>query len=151
MLLFIALIIAMIMSPNLMTKRFNQSTLVNLQEWWTNGAPKQHDQAIPGELMKQWFGSSDAIDRECRYVFACKFPDIAQDLRVGLNDRQKYAEAAEDAVSQNVSEIMRVVNSPQEAVGAVLLLDQIPRNIFRGSAAQTVCACVYFRSYHRGR
>lgn len=44
----------------------------------------------------------------------------------------------EEAGLMSPDEIDKIVKSKEEAVGAVLLLDQIPRNIFRGKEAAKV-------------
>jgi uncharacterized protein (DUF924 family) len=38
----------------------------------------------------------------------------------------------------SVGEIEKVVESPEDAVAAVILLDQLPRNMFRGKEAAKV-------------
>lgn len=56
----------------------------------------------------------------------------------GLTKREKYASAVKEAEGLSPEEVGRIVQTPEEAVGAVLLLDQIPRNIFRGTEAAKV-------------
>jgi uncharacterized protein (DUF924 family) len=58
--------------------------------------------------------------------------------RIELISRDKYASAVTEAGGLSPDELGKIVQTPEEAVGAVLLLDQIPRNIFRGREAAKV-------------
>jgi uncharacterized protein (DUF924 family) len=49
--------------------------------------------------------------------------------------RKDYGEAVEEASSMSIEEIDKVVESREDAVAAVVLLDQLPRNMFRGKEA----------------
>lgn len=51
---------------------------------------------------------------------------------------ERYAAAAKSAVELSVSEIRQIAKEPMEEVAAVILLDQIPRNIYRGKEAKQV-------------
>lgn len=55
-----------------------------------------------------------------------------------LTCRTNYANAAQAALGMSVADIRRVAQEPLEEVAAVILLDQIPRNVFRGMEARKV-------------
>jgi uncharacterized protein (DUF924 family) len=55
-----------------------------------------------------------------------------------LTGSERYAAAAKSAVELSVSEIRQIAKEPMEEVAAVILLDQIPRNIYRGKEAKQV-------------
>lgn len=55
-----------------------------------------------------------------------------------LMSRKYYGPAVEEASSMSVEEIDQVVESREDAVAAVVLLDQLPRNMFRGKKAAKV-------------
>lgn len=55
-----------------------------------------------------------------------------------LNRRTAYLPALQDAERMSVDEIRKVATSSDEEVAAVILLDQIPRNVFRGLEAHKV-------------
>ena len=54
------------------------------------------------------------------------------------DSRKQYGPAAESALVMSVAEIRGIAKEPMEEVAAVILLDQIPRNIYRGSEAKKV-------------
>lgn len=61
-----------------------------------------------------------------------------------LNEpRDKYGPAMREAGQMSTEEIDKYAQSPEDAVAVVLLLDQIPRNIFRESEASEVSMYVY--------
>lgn len=55
-----------------------------------------------------------------------------------LTSRKEYGPAVEEASNMSVEEIDQVVESREDAVAAVVLLDQLPRNMFRGKEAAKV-------------
>ena len=55
-----------------------------------------------------------------------------------LTSRKEYGPAVEEASTMSVEEIDQVVESREDAVAAVVLLDQLPRNMFRGKEATKV-------------
>lgn len=59
-------------------------------------------------------------------------------LRNGTEGRKEYGDAVEEASTMTVKDIQSVVNSKEDAVAAVVLLDQLPRNMFRGMEAAKV-------------
>jgi uncharacterized protein (DUF924 family) len=66
-------------------------------------------QAERGKAHKRWFEKSEAFDREVRERFLAS-----------------YQEAA-------AGELLRVRENPNECLALILLLDQFPRNMFRGT------------------
>jgi hypothetical protein len=55
-----------------------------------------------------------------------------------LMGRKEYGAAVEEASKMTVKEIDNIVESKEDAVAAVVLLDQLPRNMFRGMEAAKV-------------
>lgn len=53
--------------------------------------------------------------------------------------RSEYGSAVEAARSMRVDEIEAIIETPQDALSAIVLLDQMPRNIFRGPETGQVC------------
>jgi len=62
-----------------------------------------------------------------------------------LMSRKEYGAAVEEASKTTVKEIDSIVESKEDAVAAVVLLDQLPRNMFRGMEAAKVFHLVYRR------
>jgi uncharacterized protein (DUF924 family) len=56
--------------------------------------------------------------------------------------RKEYGHAVEEASKMTAKEIGNIVESKEDAVAAVVLLDQLPRNMFRGMEAAKVCRLV---------
>ena len=56
-----------------------------------------------------------------------------------VDGRKEYGDAVEEASKMTVKEIDSIVESREDAVAAVVLLDQLPRNMFRGIEAAKVC------------
>lgn len=56
----------------------------------------------------------------------------------GSDRRKEYGPAAEAALQLSIAEIRQIAQEPIEEVAAVILLDQIPRNIYRGKDAHKV-------------
>jgi uncharacterized protein (DUF924 family) len=52
--------------------------------------------------------------------------------------RKEYGAAVEEASKMTVKDIDNIVESKEDAVAAVVLLDQLPRNMFRGMEAAKV-------------
>ncbi|KAI9633777.1 uncharacterized protein MKK02DRAFT_38436 [Dioszegia hungarica] len=99
------------------SRTLSRPLLNELYDWWLQGVPTAHDQPVGMETFKRWFTSDAELDGLCR---------------------EKYASAVKEAEGLSPEEVGRIVQTPEEAVGAVLLLDQIPRNIFRGTEAAKV-------------
>ena len=59
-----------------------------------------------------------------------------------VDGRKEYGAAVEEASKMTVKEIDSIVESREDAVAAVVLLDQLPRNMFRGMEAAKVCLLV---------
>jgi len=62
-----------------------------------------------------------------------------------VDGRKEYGDAVEEASKMTVKEIDSIVESREDAVAAVVLLDQLPRNMFRGMEAAKVFHLVYRR------
>ncbi|RSH82953.1 hypothetical protein EHS25_005662 [Saitozyma podzolica] len=56
----------------------------------------------------------------------------------GQTLKDKYGRAVEGVGQMGVDEIQGIVETPEDAVAAVVLLDQITRNIYRGDLAAKV-------------
>jgi uncharacterized protein (DUF924 family) len=52
--------------------------------------------------------------------------------------RKEYGDAVEEASKMTYKEVESIVDSKEDAVAAVVLLDQLPRNMFRGMEAAKV-------------
>ena len=65
--------------------------------------------------------------------------------------REKYGPAAEAARHLSVDEIRQIAKEKNEEVAAVILLDQIPRNIFRNEQAHIVRSTTTDRIKQRRR
>jgi uncharacterized protein (DUF924 family) len=52
--------------------------------------------------------------------------------------RKEYGAAVEEASKMTVKDIDNIVESKEDAMAAVVLLDQLPRNMFRGMEAAKV-------------
>jgi hypothetical protein len=59
-------------------------------------------------------------------------------LLTWLMCRKEYGAAVEEASKMTVKDIDSIVESKEDAVAAVVLLDQLPRNMFRGMEAAKV-------------
>jgi len=55
-----------------------------------------------------------------------------------VDGRKEYGAAVEEASKMTVKDIDSIVESREDAVAAVVLLDQLPRNMFRGMEAAKV-------------
>ncbi|RIA86328.1 hypothetical protein C1645_829430 [Glomus cerebriforme] len=69
-------------------------------------------QPLPSPLIQFWFSGGEAIDNECRNNFGKEVEEIFE--------KKTY--------------IDEMKQTPEGTLGLTILLDQIPRNIFRGTA-----------------
>jgi uncharacterized protein (DUF924 family) len=113
-----------------MTQRALSRTLLSdLHTWWFKDVPTVYDAPLPKAAMKRWFMQSSETDEKCWY---------APRLLTWLMCRKEYGAAVEEASKMTVKEIDNIVESKEDAVAAVVLLDQLPRNMFRGVEAAKV-------------
>jgi hypothetical protein len=113
-----------------MTQRALTRTLLSdLHTWWFKDVPTVYDAPLPKAAMKRWFMQSSEIDEKCWYV-----PQLLTWLMV----RKEYGAAVEEASKMTMKDIDSIVESKEDAVAAVVLLDQLPRNMFRGMEAAKV-------------
>ncbi|KAI9783852.1 MAG: hypothetical protein M1816_001153 [Peltula sp. TS41687] len=86
--------------------------------WFRNLSP---DDKVPGEdSIKRWFMRTDDIDRFCRDTYL-----------PFLDDVQKSKPSPHDLLPGPFA-------NPSTTLAIILLLDQIPRNVFRGPESQIV-------------
>lgn len=125
--------------------------LSDLHAYWYKSCTRSNDAPLAPEVFKSWFMQSDETDRFCRCVIVVPvmpgvlFVDPLVDGRAtkgkyaadGSSDQ--YLPALKDAAGMTVDEIRGVAGgSADEELAAVILLDQIPRNVFRGMEAAKV-------------
>jgi len=85
-----------------------------------------------GETMKNWFVPNEAFDAELRYLRA-----TIQHMKANFL-RQKYGSAVEEASRSSTEDLLQFVKNEEDALAVLLLVDQVPRNIYRGREAQKV-------------
>lgn len=122
---------------------FNPTLYSNLLKLWFDGLPSGAT-APNDELAKRWFGlganetTKAAFDRQCRLGFEEALSSIAPakyplpsfiDVEA---DRDHYPDIAAPFVTQFQQ---NGTGNPETARGLILLLDQIPRNVFRDNRA----------------
>lgn len=125
------------------TKVFNPTLYSHLLKLWFDSLP-QGATAPPEQLMKRWFGAGPnatakaSFDRKCRLGFdealnsisPARFPlPTFTDIET---DRNHYPDIAAPFLGQFYQNDN---GDPEAALGLTLLLDQMPRNIFRNTQA----------------
>jgi uncharacterized protein (DUF924 family) len=105
-----------------------------VRDWWLRDVPSSYDVALPQHVFMRWFKADPKVDEYCRWVKGY----VNSGVLISLANRESFGGAVEHARSLNTGQIEEMVTGPEEAVGAIILLDQMPRNIFRGEAAKTV-------------
>jgi hypothetical protein len=110
-------------------RALTRTLLSDLHTWWFKDVPSVYDAPLPKAAMKRWFMQSSETDEKCWY---------APPLLTWLMGRKEYGAAVEEASKMTVKEIDSIVESKEDAVAAVVLLDQLPRNMFRGMEAAKV-------------
>ncbi|TKA69922.1 hypothetical protein B0A55_07976 [Friedmanniomyces simplex] len=122
---------------------FNQTTYTQFRELWFRGQP-EGDAAPNLEAMKRWFAfgltpeEKDALDGECRSIAASALATISPS-RLVLPPFSSYAEDLDNAKAIAAPFLDEVNQARQEDEGKgaktflslVLLLDQMPRNLWR--------------------
>jgi len=92
--------------------------LSSLRHTWLDGCPTEAgiepSGGIQSPVFKRWFIPDPDFDAELK---------------------SKYAKAVEEASTKTSQELLDMVHSPDDALNMLLLLDQVPRNIYRGSEA----------------
>lgn len=100
--------------------------LSDLYKYWFDHAPSTREGAqdsngelkLPTESLKIWFQGSESVDRHCKDTFKG---------------------AVEHAMSTPVQDLIDLGGKDKEgkdALALILLLDQVPRNIYRGKEAK---------------
>lgn len=125
------------------SRLFNPTLYSNLLKLWFNGLPRGAS-AAPEELQPRWFGAGGSeaaravFDQECRSGFGEALTSISP-ARYPLpvftdveTDRNHYPDIAAPFLGQFYQ---NGSPNPDAALGLTLLLDQIPRNIFRNDQA----------------
>jgi uncharacterized protein (DUF924 family) len=110
-------------------RALTRTLLSDLHTWWFKDVLTVYDAPLPKAAMKRWFMQSSEIDEKCWYV-----PQIL----TWLMGRKEYGAAVEEASKMTIKDIEGIVESKEDAVAAVVLLDQLPRNMFRGMEAAKV-------------
>ncbi|KAK4443050.1 hypothetical protein QBC34DRAFT_417648 [Podospora aff. communis PSN243] len=99
---------------------FNPGVYERIREFWFEKAGNDHELILPPmDLAKQWFTSDPDFDKVCRDTFG-------EQLRL----MQSGTVTASDLLNTTAS------LKPLDWLGLILLLDQIPRNCYRGSEAK---------------
>jgi uncharacterized protein (DUF924 family) len=121
------------------SRRFNPGLYANMLKFWFDGLPAGATTASP-ELMARWFGigvsetSKLKLDQDCRSHFGEALSSIGPTKFVLPSfadvetDRANYPDIAAPFLGQFDQE---GTGNTEAALGLTLLLDQIPRNIFR--------------------
>ncbi|KAK0944192.1 hypothetical protein LTR29_004324 [Friedmanniomyces endolithicus] len=122
---------------------FNQSTYSQLRELWFRGQ-SESDAAPSPEAVKRWFGvgssqqEKEALDEECRAIAGSALSTISPSHLV-LPPFTGYAadlENADTIAAPFLDEVNRArqeneVEGAKTLLSLILLLDQMPRNLFR--------------------
>jgi len=94
----------------------NRATLNDLLDYWFQGLEENRDAPPPQQLLKKWYFGGKEVDEHCH---------------------ANYAGAVEATHSKTVDELEAFVkDSPKDVLALLLLLDQMPRNIYRGDEAK---------------
>lgn len=103
----------------------NADTLSSLSDFWLHGW--KHGpltEPMDTSFMQRWYQGSKEQDNTCK---------------------ERYHEAlieAEQASHEHLLELATAKNDPYHAVGLLLLLDQISRNVYRGPEAKQVSGSI---------
>ncbi len=145
---------------------FNPDLYSRLLNIWFEGLPSKAS-APQQEQMDRWFGvgasetARTTFDEQCKSGFQSALLSIGPDklplpdFKDVETDRKNYPELASPFVGQ-LSRDDRKVGNHQVALGLILLLDQIPRNIFRKNQAviyghyDRISRAVFQEVYARG-
>ncbi|KAK0618817.1 hypothetical protein B0T14DRAFT_536873 [Immersiella caudata] len=101
---------------------FNPTVYERIRKFWFEKATTDNDLILPPtELVKQWFTSDPEFDGACKDAFGEQ-----------LNLIQSGTITLSDLLSTTAS------LKPLDWMALILLLDQVPRNCFRGSEAKLV-------------
>lgn len=118
---------------------FNDTLYTNIRSFWFAGIPagSKHGNA---ESLKRWWGiggrteeESSAYDAECRRNFGSILERIGPE-HIALPPFKSYADELEHAQQLSarfISEIQGKDNGHERLLSLILLLDQLPRNIYR--------------------
>ncbi|KAF2874801.1 hypothetical protein BDV95DRAFT_563612 [Massariosphaeria phaeospora] len=110
---------------------FNASLYSNLRNVWFEGW-EPNDQEFRGDVVKKWFlGTPEeklAFDTTCRENFAPALDSIGPD-KFPNPTAEPFLREIQDAVQNSPAN--EAAEAARTALSLVLLLDQIPRNIFR--------------------
>ena len=129
-------------TTNTTMSALTHDALKDLRDFWFDGCP-QTNNAPPeaaGAVMKRWFGGDKDVDHHCRCAlylpsyavlpFTCDIP------------RSRFSDLLKATEPLSVSALHSFAlssDSPQEsALGLMVLLDQMPRNMFRGPETRRV-------------
>jgi len=97
------------------TTDINEGLLGHIRDFWFRDLPDPG--AIPDDvLLKRWFFRSDEYDRECRNSYKPILELIREKNVTGADFLQRFPD-------------------PSHQLPLILLLDQIPRNVYRGTEA----------------
>ncbi|RHZ49180.1 DUF924 family protein [Aspergillus thermomutatus] len=98
------------------------SLLPRVYDFWFQYIPSDERLVVPSpEDWKRWFMKSDEFDGACTSQFSPLLAAI-----------RKASPSAEEILSRTQP------SSPQDWLGLILLLDQLPRNIYRAESSRTV-------------
>jgi len=139
---------------------FNQTFYAGIRDFWFVGLPSNAT-APPSDLMKRWWGVGSteeqkaAFDEECRKLSVPALESIGPS-RLRLPPFKSYEEEIEHADTLSAPFLAEVKEAQQgdEWKGAdtmlslILLLDQMPRNIYRDQAGLRLVYGHYDRLVH---
>ncbi|KAK0653180.1 hypothetical protein B0T16DRAFT_407535 [Cercophora newfieldiana] len=107
-------------NPTSLQRAFNPAVYERVRKLWFEKAATDNELMLPPmELAKQWFTSDPAFDELCRNAFG-------EQLRL----IQSGDVTASDLLASTAS------LKPFDWLGLILLLDQVPRNCYRGPEAK---------------
>ena len=139
---------------------FNQSFYAEIRDFWFAGLPPKAS-APPFELTKRWWGVSrteeqkSAFDEECRTLSMPALDSIGPS-KLGLSSFKSYEEEVEQADTLSAPFLAEVKEAQKEderkgaetMLSLILLLDQMPRNIYRDQEGLRLVYGHYDRLVH---
>jgi uncharacterized protein (DUF924 family) len=122
----------------------NSDLLASVRSFWFSHIPDQDAAVLPGrEHMKPWFFGDEQFDQGCVYVpLICSdgHGDTPTDKHAAISKHFAEATEAIRSLDPSTDTILAALDgaSPNDWLAAVLLLDQVPRNCYRGADAHIV-------------
>jgi uncharacterized protein (DUF924 family) len=95
-----------------------------IENLWFGGLEFIEGEPFPKPAIQRWFGKSEAFDKKCRYIFRRLWADV-----------RTYASLVEKITELPAVSLLALADTPEHSVTLILLLDQLSRNINRGTSA----------------